>query len=89
MYALLAGLDAIKVGRATALLFVTDPMGAILCLVRAVTAVRDKARARATRHAPRACARIPAPPPPPAPRACVRAAPRAQRARVVIALLGL
>lgn len=43
MYKLLTGLDANKMGRATALIFLTDPDGALLVLVRAVTAVRDKA----------------------------------------------
>jgi len=40
---MLSSLDPIKIGRATALLFLTDPDAALLVLIRAVTAVRDKA----------------------------------------------
>ena len=43
LYKLLSGLDSVRFGRATAMLFLTDPEGTLLVLVRAVTAVRDKA----------------------------------------------
>ena len=43
LYIMLSSLDPIKIGRATALLFLTDPDAALLVLIRAVTAVRDKA----------------------------------------------
>lgn len=43
LYRLLSELDIVRFGRAIALLFLTDPEGCLLVLVRAITAVRDRA----------------------------------------------
>ena len=59
---MLSGLDEIKVGRATALIFLTNPDSAILVLVRAITAVRDKVRRGLATRARARAARAPARP---------------------------
>lgn len=53
LYQQLASIDAVKLGRAAALMFLTDPESALLILVRAITALDDKALRLQARDAAR------------------------------------
>ena len=53
LYHQLASIDAVKLGRAAALMFLTDPESTLLILVRAITAIDDKSIRLQTRDAAR------------------------------------
>ena len=54
LYLLLSNVDALQAGRAAALVFLTDARGAMLIMVRAITAVREKAEVVKNRDTDRA-----------------------------------